>query len=62
MKIREMEVTDMEQVMSIEQALFSVPWSENGLFQFLTAPGCSISGGGGKGEHFGILRYFNGIG
>ena len=35
MKIREMEVTDMEQVMSIEQALFSVPWSENGLFSFL---------------------------
>ena len=35
MKIREMEVTDMEQVMAIEQALFSVPWSENGLFSFL---------------------------
>ena len=34
MKIREMEVTDMEQVMAIEQALFSVPWSENGLFSF----------------------------
>lgn len=35
MKIREMEVTDMEQVMAIEQALFSVPWSETGLFSFL---------------------------
>lgn len=35
MRIREMEVTDMEQVMSIERELFSVPWSENGLFSFL---------------------------
>lgn len=35
MKIREMKVADLEQVMAIENALFSIPWSETGFFSFL---------------------------
>lgn len=35
MKIRTMEVADLGQVMPIENALFSVPWSEVGFFSFL---------------------------
>lgn len=35
MKIREMEVCDLEQVMVIEEELFSMPWSETGFFSFL---------------------------
>lgn len=35
MKIREMEVGDLEQVMVIEEDLFSMPWSETGFFSFL---------------------------
>ncbi len=33
--IREMEFTDLEEILDIENALFSVPWSENGFFSFL---------------------------
>ncbi len=35
MKIREMEIDDLEQVMPMEEALFSVPWTANGFFSFL---------------------------
>lgn len=35
MRIREMEIDDLEQVMPIEEALFSVPWTANGFFSFL---------------------------
>ena len=34
-KVREMTLDDLEQVMPIEQANFSVPWTENGFFSFL---------------------------
>lgn len=34
-EIREMQIDDLEQVMPIEQANFSVPWTENGFFTFL---------------------------
>ncbi len=33
--IREMEFTDLEEVIAIENSLFSVPWSENGFFSFM---------------------------
>lgn len=32
MIIREMQLDDLEQVMVLEQDLFSVPWTENGFF------------------------------
>lgn len=35
MIIREMQLDDLEQVMVIENELFSVPWTENGFFSFL---------------------------
>ena len=35
MKIREMTLDDLEQVMEIEKENFSVPWTENGFFTFL---------------------------
>lgn len=35
MIIREMQLDDLEQVMVIENDLFSVPWTENGFFSFL---------------------------
>ena len=34
-KIREMQLDDLEQVMIIEEANFSVPWTETGFFTFL---------------------------
>lgn len=34
-KIREMQLDDLEQVMTIEEANFSVPWTETGFFAFL---------------------------
>lgn len=37
--IREMQFDDLEQVVSIEQALFSAPWSETGFFTFLIREG-----------------------
>lgn len=33
--VRQMEITDLEQVVPIEEANFSVPWTANGLFTFL---------------------------
>lgn len=36
MMVREMLVEDLEQVMEIEQDLFSVPWTREGFFTFLT--------------------------
>lgn len=33
-KIREMQLDDLEQVMTIEEANFSVPWTETGFFTF----------------------------
>lgn len=33
--IRQMEMDDLEEVMAIENSLFSVPWSETGFFSFL---------------------------
>ncbi len=35
MILREMLVEDLEQVMAIEEALFSVPWTKEGFFSFL---------------------------
>lgn len=35
MTIREMQLDDLEQVMVIENANFSVPWTETGFFTFL---------------------------
>ena len=35
MKIREMQIDDLEQAISIEEELFSVPWTMNGLFSML---------------------------
>lgn len=35
MIIREMEIDDLEQVMPIEEELFSMPWTDNGFFSFL---------------------------
>ena len=34
-KVREMTLDDLEQVMPIEQENFSVPWTETGFFSFL---------------------------
>lgn len=34
-KIREMQLDDLEQVMTIEEVNFSVPWTETGFFTFL---------------------------
>ena len=36
MMVREMLVEDLDQVMEIEQDLFSVPWTREGFFTFLT--------------------------
>ena len=36
MILREMEIDDLEQVMEIERDLFSVPWTKEGFFTFLT--------------------------
>lgn len=36
MILREMEIDDLEQVMEIEENLFSVPWTKEGFFTFLT--------------------------
>ena len=36
MILREMLVEDLEQVMEIENQLFSVPWTKEGYFTFLT--------------------------
>lgn len=36
MIIREMTVDDLDQVMEIENSLFSVPWTKEGYFTFLT--------------------------
>ena len=36
MTFREMTVEDLEQVMEIENQLFSVPWTKEGYFTFLT--------------------------
>ena len=33
--IREMQIDDLEQVMPIEEANFSIPWTETGFFTFL---------------------------
>lgn len=33
-KIREMEMDDLESVAVLEEELFQVPWSLNGLFSF----------------------------
>lgn len=33
--VRQMELTDLEQVMPIEEANFSIPWTANGFFSFL---------------------------
>lgn len=35
MRIREMQIDDLEQAMSIEETLFSVPWTINGFFSML---------------------------
>ncbi len=35
MIIREMQIADLDQVMPIEETLFSVPWSPVGFFSFL---------------------------
>ena len=35
MNVREMEVADLEQVMPLEETLFSLPWSGTGFFSFL---------------------------
>ena len=35
MKVREMTLEDLAQVMAIERENFSVPWTENGFFSFL---------------------------
>lgn len=34
-EIREMQIDDLEQVMEIENATFSAPWTETGYFSFL---------------------------
>ena len=36
MILREMLVDDLDQVMEIEEELFSVPWTKEGFFTFLT--------------------------
>ena len=36
MTLREMSVEDLEQVVEIEKALFSDPWTKEGFFTFLT--------------------------
>ena len=36
MILREMMIDDLEQVMEIEEELFSVPWTREGFFTFLT--------------------------
>ena len=36
MTFREMSVEDLEQVVEIEKALFSDPWTKEGFFTFLT--------------------------
>ena len=33
--LRQMEITDLDQVLPIEEANFSVPWTANGFFTFL---------------------------
>ncbi|MGI6069838.1 MAG: ribosomal protein S18-alanine N-acetyltransferase [Blautia sp.] len=38
MIIREMTVEDLDQVMEIEENLFSVPWTKEGFFTFLLRP------------------------
>ena len=43
-KIREMQLDDLEQVMTIEEANFSVPWTETGFFTFLLREGEKILG------------------
>ena len=35
MKIREMQIDDLDQVVEIENACFAVPWTETGFFSFL---------------------------
>ena len=32
--IRQMEITDLDQVLPIEEANFSVPWTANGFLRF----------------------------
>ena len=34
-EIRRMQIDDLDQVMEIENATFSVPWTETGYFTFL---------------------------
>lgn len=34
-KVRQMEITDLDQVLPIEEENFSVPWTANGFFTFL---------------------------
>lgn len=38
MILREMTVDDLDQVMAIEEDLFSVPWTKEGFFAFLLRP------------------------
>ena len=39
-KIREMEMDDLKSVAALEEELFQVPWSLNGLFSFFHERGC----------------------
>lgn len=67
MKIREMQLDDLEQVMKIENENFSRPWTETGFFTFLirqdtlfliAAEGEEILGYCGSCDGTGRRRYY----
>ena len=61
--IREMQIDDLEQVMPIEEANFSIPWTETGFFTFLIRDDALFLVAEEDGEilgYLGILISFDG--
>lgn len=58
MRIREMQIDDLEQVISIEEMLFSVPWTINGFFSLLLREDALFLVAEDKGEIIGFCGAF----
>ena len=62
MILREMLVDDLDQVMEIEEELFSVPWTKEGFLTFLMKENAMFLVVEEKGRILGILRSSYGAG
>ena len=57
MTFREMLVEDLDQVVDIEQNLFSVPWTKEGFLTYLMKKDTNVFCGGRKRTYSWLLQY-----